>query len=208
MDLNPNHLLISDFRFIRGHRQWEGITLEPYSAGREVAFVVLLECLDDRLYHSIQHHWLLIFLLTLKQAEIKALLDLPADAINYRLLEWMCSIPAGCDPKAKVDAIIAEAKGCAVNVLQGPNQKERMVEALKPPLLCWRVYTIAKATGWELDFILWDLDLTIIHQFDHARLWEGGAKTTKDALSDASSIKKLMLESAKAKPEYDDATDD
>ncbi|NBS79832.1 hypothetical protein EBS57_08535 [bacterium] len=37
-------------------------------------------------------------------------------------------------------------------------------------------FLLAKATGWSLETILWELPITILNQAEHVFLWQDGAK--------------------------------
>jgi len=53
------------------------------------------------------------------------------------------------------------------------------------------VFALAERTGWAIDYILWEIPLSVIHQANHTFLWLSGARIRRPTRADKEQYKNL-----------------
>jgi hypothetical protein len=50
---------------------------------------------------------------------------------------------------------------------------------------------LAQRTGWSIDYIMWELPISLFNQANHVHLWMSGVKLRRRGYLETSSIKDL-----------------
>lgn len=47
------------------------------------------------------------------------------------------------------------------------------------------VFLLAEKTGWSIDYILWEIPISILHQSNHTFMWANGTKVRRKLRPDS-----------------------
>jgi hypothetical protein len=50
---------------------------------------------------------------------------------------------------------------------------------------------LAQRTGWSIEYILWEIPISLFHQANHVHLWMSGVKLRKRAYFETTKIEEL-----------------
>jgi hypothetical protein len=50
---------------------------------------------------------------------------------------------------------------------------------------------LAQKTGWPIDYVLWEIPISLINQANHTYLWMAGANTKRVTRADSDNIKEI-----------------